>query len=190
MLSVLIEQEEFLLPRGTYRQSGRAEVSSCVLDDTEWWACVFFITSILDGSFTKSDSVLLLCVTFRCILCKGQDYPPLHPRPVMMAIPLKVPVCEPETEKGKIEEAYIRNKLMHPERAEEAENVKGLMKMFAVRNHFKDYNFFINCNSICLQIACKSSRLMSALEIAKMFPNEDSVSDTDVHVNSLIIELL
>ena len=128
-------------------------------------------------------------MTFRCILCKGQDYPPLHPRPVMMAIPLKVPVCEPETEKGKIEEAYIRNKLMHPERAEEAENVKGLMKMFAVRNHlcpFKDYNFFINCNSICLQIACKSSRLMSALEIAKMFPNEDSVSDTDVHVNGNI----
>ena len=39
----------------------------------------------------------------RVILCKGMDYPPVQPRPIMSTLPLFVPLCEPQTEKSNIE---------------------------------------------------------------------------------------
>lgn len=35
----------------------------------------------------------------RCILCKGSHYPPTTPRPVITEVSLRLPLCEPETEK-------------------------------------------------------------------------------------------
>ena len=44
-----------------------------------------------------------LSLFIRVILCKGLDYPPVHPRPVMTTIPLTFPLCDPKTEKTNIE---------------------------------------------------------------------------------------
>ncbi|XP_047354511.1 WD repeat and HMG-box DNA-binding protein 1 isoform X1 [Vespa velutina] len=35
----------------------------------------------------------------RCVLCKGSYYPATTPRPIIIEIPLKIPLCEPESEK-------------------------------------------------------------------------------------------
>ncbi|KAG8040639.1 hypothetical protein G9C98_002635 [Cotesia typhae] len=39
----------------------------------------------------------------RCILCKGSRYPPTTPRPNVIEVDLKVPLCDPDTEKTKKE---------------------------------------------------------------------------------------
>ena len=39
----------------------------------------------------------------RSILCKGLSYPPVHPKPVMSMLSLKLPLCELNTEKAEIE---------------------------------------------------------------------------------------
>ena len=47
--------------------------------------------------------VVLYCAACRVILCKGLDYPPTYPRPVMSTLPLQLPLCEPQTEKTELE---------------------------------------------------------------------------------------
>lgn len=39
----------------------------------------------------------------RGILCKGLEYPPVHPKPVMSSLALKLPLCEMNTEKAELE---------------------------------------------------------------------------------------
>ena len=68
--------------------------------------------------------------TFRCILCKGVDHPSLHPRPVMMTLPLQVPLCDVSSERGKLEEEFVRQTTLQPSNATGIS--KCLMKMFAV----------------------------------------------------------
>lgn len=66
----------------------------------------------------------------RCILCKGADHPSLHPRPVMMTLPLQVPLCDVSSERGKLEEELVRQKTLAPSNTTDI--AKCLMKMFAV----------------------------------------------------------
>lgn len=42
----------------------------------------------------------------RCILCKGSHYPLTAPRPIVGEVPLKLPLCEPDSEKS-INEAKL-----------------------------------------------------------------------------------
>ncbi|XP_038044137.1 WD repeat and HMG-box DNA-binding protein 1-like [Patiria miniata] len=44
----------------------------------------------------------------RCIQCKGAAFPPTLPRPSIMVLPFQVPLCDLDTEKGIMEEAYWR----------------------------------------------------------------------------------
>ena len=69
-------------------------------------------------------------VISRCILCKGTPYPPVQPRPVMISVPLKIPVCEVATERGQLEEEFIRSVSLAP--SEHTMLAKTLTKMFAV----------------------------------------------------------
>ena len=46
----------------------------------------------------------MLC---RVILCKGLDYPPVYPLPVMTTLPVSLPLCDPQTEKSEIEVSDI-----------------------------------------------------------------------------------
>lgn len=43
----------------------------------------------------------------RSIFCKGATYPQVLPRPILQNIPWKVPVCEPDSEKGKTEHELL-----------------------------------------------------------------------------------
>ena len=49
----------------------------------------------------------------------------------MLSLPLKIPMCEPSTERGKLEEEFIRNVTLSS--LELTSLAKPLMKMFAVR---------------------------------------------------------
>ncbi len=56
----------------------------------------------------------LCCCLFlfvRAILCRGLEYPPVHPRPVMGSLSLKVPLCEPDLERTEHEvgKLYLLN---------------------------------------------------------------------------------
>jgi chromosome transmission fidelity protein 4 len=86
---------------------------------------------------------------FRCILCKGTPYPPVQPRPVMISVPLKIPVCEVATERGQLEEEFIRSVSLAP--SEHTMLAKTLTKMFAM--------------------SCKCGRKRRALDVARLFPN-------------------
>ncbi|XP_078344352.1 WD repeat and HMG-box DNA-binding protein 1-like isoform X2 [Oculina patagonica] len=106
----------------------------------------------------------------RCIYCKGSTYPPTLPRPVLVLLPLQLPFCEMTTEKGQLEEAYVRSKLMlGASKEEERESfndatpsqvktaqIQGIMKLFA--------------------LACKSDREFRAFELCELLPDAHSVS--------------
>jgi len=101
----------------------------------------------------------------RCIYCKGSTYPPTLPRPVLVLLPLQLPFCEMTTEKGQLEEAYVRSKLMlggpnedQQEALSQAKTaqIQGVMKLFA--------------------LACKSDREFRAVELCELLPDAHSVS--------------
>ncbi|XP_077942026.1 WD repeat and HMG-box DNA-binding protein 1 [Gasterosteus aculeatus] len=47
----------------------------------------------------------------RCIPCKGSRYPPTLPRPAVAILPFKLPMCQTSTEKGLMEEQFLRSVL-------------------------------------------------------------------------------
>ncbi|XP_069773039.1 WD repeat and HMG-box DNA-binding protein 1 isoform X2 [Narcine bancroftii] len=49
----------------------------------------------------------------RCIPCKGAKFPPTLPRPTVTVLPLKLPYCQTNSEKGQLEELYWRSVLFH-----------------------------------------------------------------------------
>uniref|UniRef100_A0A8D3DKE9 WD repeat and HMG-box DNA-binding protein 1 n=1 Tax=Scophthalmus maximus TaxID=52904 RepID=A0A8D3DKE9_SCOMX len=49
----------------------------------------------------------------RCIPCKGSRYPPTLPRPAVAILPFKLPLCQTSTEKGQMEEQFLRSVLFH-----------------------------------------------------------------------------
>lgn len=49
----------------------------------------------------------------RCIPCKGSRYPPTLPRPAVAILPFKLPLCQTGTEKGQMEEQFLRSVLFH-----------------------------------------------------------------------------
>ncbi|XP_069382482.1 WD repeat and HMG-box DNA-binding protein 1 isoform X1 [Paralichthys olivaceus] len=49
----------------------------------------------------------------RCIPCKGARYPPTLPRPAVAILPFKMPLCQTSTEKGQMEEQFLRSVLFH-----------------------------------------------------------------------------
>ncbi|KAM9409995.1 WD repeat and HMG-box DNA-binding protein 1 isoform 2-T2 [Pholidichthys leucotaenia] len=49
----------------------------------------------------------------RCIPCKGSRYPPTLPRPAVVLLPFRLPLCQTTTEKGQMEEQFWRSVLFH-----------------------------------------------------------------------------
>ncbi|XP_067018365.1 WD repeat and HMG-box DNA-binding protein 1-like [Acropora muricata] len=100
----------------------------------------------------------------RCIYCKGSSYPPTLPRPVLVLLPLQLPLCEIATEKGQLEEAYLRSQLLFGDEEGDSESasriktaeIQGIMKLFA--------------------LACKSDREFRAVELCELLPDAHSVS--------------
>uniref|UniRef100_A0A0A9X0K5 WD repeat and HMG-box DNA-binding protein 1 n=2 Tax=Lygus hesperus TaxID=30085 RepID=A0A0A9X0K5_LYGHE len=72
----------------------------------------------LDNQFkSKFDHYFVVGVSemaqnIRCILCKGSFYPPVLPKPLVNEIKWQIPLCELESEKGKLEEEYLRNRII------------------------------------------------------------------------------
>lgn len=62
----------------------------------------------------KSDNYWMVGVSERnqfikAILCRGIKYPNVMPRPNMTTINMQIPLCDPESEKSKLEQDYWRN---------------------------------------------------------------------------------
>uniref|UniRef100_T1IPQ7 Uncharacterized protein n=1 Tax=Strigamia maritima TaxID=126957 RepID=T1IPQ7_STRMM len=102
--------------------------------------------------------------------CKGSKYPPTLPRPIMTPVPLQLPLCELNTEKGQLEESLWHQKLVndtlihmeHDNTEHERQKTDGdkalqatLMKAFA--------------------LACNSDRGYRAVEICELMPTSYAV---------------
>ncbi|CAG9135627.1 unnamed protein product [Plutella xylostella] len=46
--------------------------------------------------------------TVRAIVCRGASFPPTVPKPIVSQIPIQMPLCELDTEKGQYEEQLVR----------------------------------------------------------------------------------
>ncbi|XP_070571111.1 WD repeat and HMG-box DNA-binding protein 1-like isoform X2 [Ptychodera flava] len=108
----------------------------------------------------------------RCIPCKGATFPPTLPRPAVTILEFQIPLCEMNTEKGKSEEEYWRNRSFshhmkynqsqgyeldkNEEKAAQQEINNALMKLFA--------------------ISCKTDRDFRGGEVAEMMSSEHSIS--------------
>ncbi|XP_073957413.1 chromosome transmission fidelity 4 [Choristoneura fumiferana] len=53
-------------------------------------------------------SISELQQTVRSILCRGTSFPPTIPKPIVAELPIQVPLCELDTEKGQFEEKLVR----------------------------------------------------------------------------------
>ncbi|XP_046990325.1 WD repeat and HMG-box DNA-binding protein 1 isoform X3 [Schistocerca americana] len=79
-----------------------------------YWSPVCDTSSQTSG---KSDHYFVLGVSeryqnVRCVLCKGARYPPTVPRPAVVELSLKIPLCEEATEKAGLEEKFWRSQLL------------------------------------------------------------------------------
>ncbi|XP_030855672.1 WD repeat and HMG-box DNA-binding protein 1 isoform X2 [Strongylocentrotus purpuratus] len=102
----------------------------------------------------------------RCIACKGAPFPPTLPRPTVTILPLQLPLCELNTEKGQMEETYWRLNLLSQHLGEtdnemiqakmERDQQDNLMKLFA--------------------LACRSEREFRAYEVCNLMTSHQSVS--------------
>ncbi|XP_026497855.2 WD repeat and HMG-box DNA-binding protein 1 [Vanessa tameamea] len=61
--------------------------------DSDSW----FIVSVCEGT-----------QKVRAILCRGSSYPVTVPKPIVTELPLQIPLCELDTEKGQYEEQLVR----------------------------------------------------------------------------------
>ncbi|XP_078484229.1 WD repeat and HMG-box DNA binding protein 1 [Ciona intestinalis] len=108
----------------------------------------------------------------RYIQCKGSIYPSTLPRPTMAVAHYKIPLCEPESDKGKYEEEYWRTKIFSSHReyltsrgyeTDGGEKQKSdlvvqqtLMRLFA--------------------LCCKSDAEYQAFDVCSMMPSSASMS--------------
>ncbi|CAK8678263.1 unnamed protein product [Clavelina lepadiformis] len=108
----------------------------------------------------------------RCIMCKGSLYPATLPRPTLAVQPYKMPLCEMDNDRGKLEEEYWRTKLLSshgnyltsrgyepdPEgkQKSQVEVQQLLMRLFA--------------------LCCKTDQEFRALEICSLMPTSAAVN--------------
>eukprot|EP00731_Ephydatia_muelleri_P022174 Em0014g765a len=108
----------------------------------------------------KADHYFLVGMThdpdeLRCILCKEHNYPPIHPKPVMSSLPLKIPLCESQLESTELEERYLRLEMLVTSGSSDTTKAAELMKGFA--------------------LACKQNREYKGYELASLMPSEHSM---------------
>lgn len=46
---------------------------------------------------------IICALSYRGIICKGSRYPPVIPRPTVNVFQWSIPICELETDKGRLE---------------------------------------------------------------------------------------
>lgn len=84
---------------------------------TEWANSWIPVTDTKKQLKNFSDNYFIVGISelqshIRCIFCKGRRSPTPLPKPIITTIPIQVPICDYSTQKGKLEEEYIRNHLM------------------------------------------------------------------------------
>ncbi|XP_022092960.1 WD repeat and HMG-box DNA-binding protein 1-like [Acanthaster planci] len=108
----------------------------------------------------------------RCIQCKGAPFPPTLPRPAVMILPFQIPLCDLDTEKGIMEEAYWRADTLSKhinysvsqgyeidemcKAQSDREKQDNIMKLFA--------------------LACRTDREYRAAEICQLMTSQHAVS--------------
>ena len=136
----------------------------------------------------KSDHYFLVGVNeidfnVRAILVKGSRFPQTVPRPVVAVLPLNVPLCNPDSEKTKLEEEYWRCDLIGRSSVvgennddNEAAQMGCLVKLFALACKSEHESRAIEAcklmNSqtiqLAMQYASKIRRMQLATKIAEM----------------------
>ncbi|KAF7495833.1 WD repeat and HMG-box DNA-binding protein 1 [Sarcoptes scabiei] len=135
----------------------------------------------------KSDNFFIVGLSeiqaqVRCIFCKASKYPDTIPKPTLTLLPLKIPLCEPESSKTQQEEQCLRSRWLCSllrrlsldgyeigEMLDDAEKltINSLIKLFA--------------------IALGGERENLALEIARLLPNGQALEGA-VHFEDELVQ--
>lgn len=113
-----------LSPKSTVYWAGFTdEGTPCIVDSdgiirvykTHFGNGWFPICSTKQHANGKSDNFFIIGLSeiqaqVRCIFCKLSRYPDTVPKPTITALPLQIPLCEIQTQKGQYEENYLRNR--------------------------------------------------------------------------------
>ncbi|XP_045610408.1 WD repeat and HMG-box DNA-binding protein 1 [Procambarus clarkii] len=123
----------------------------------------------------KSDHYFLLGASetqgnVRCILCKGNRYPPVLPKPHVSLLNMQMPLCELETEKGELEEKAVRTGLL-------MNTLTRLTQQgYEVDSSKSEADKIIKETMIKLfALACRTERESRALEICQLMPSYHTV---------------
>ncbi|RXG72514.1 WD repeat and HMG-box DNA-binding protein 1 [Armadillidium vulgare] len=123
----------------------------------------------------KSDHYFLLGGSevqgaIRCILCKGSRYPPVLPRPHVSLLELKIPLCEPSSEKSLLEEKAMRTKIV-------SDTITSLSKDgFDMEMQESESKKILKEAMVKLfALTCKADRESRGVEVCELMPSSDMV---------------
>lgn len=128
-----------------------------------------------------SDSYFIVSVSekeqkIRATLCRGTNFPQTNPRPIVREVDFALPLCYMETEKSKLEDAFIRATTFNIESSEREIVSKGL-KLFssAINSELESRAFEIVeliANKTLIELAAKyasqKGRIHMANKISKL----------------------
>ncbi|XP_076066619.1 chromosome transmission fidelity 4 isoform X2 [Oratosquilla oratoria] len=136
------------------------------------WTTILNSKSMTRG---KSDHYFVLGASesqgkIRCVLCKGSRYPPVLPRPHVMQLDIKLPLCDMGQEKGTLEEKILRTDLLMGTLSRLGQDD------YDVEESRSEAKMSLNETMIKLfALACRSDRETRAQEICQHMPTYQAV---------------
>ncbi|VDP20108.1 unnamed protein product [Soboliphyme baturini] len=100
----------------------------------------------------------------RVILCKASEYPKIAPRPPVLSIPWKIPLCDADTERSNNEHVLISSKIASASLSNRSKNASNVASLNTTE---------IECLLKLFAMACKSERLHRAYDIAQLVPSAE-----------------
>lgn len=78
----------------------------------------------------------------QAVLCRGASFPVTHPRPMVNELPMRLPLCEIETEKSQWEDDLVRSSIFDMD-AGDKKTQEAALKLFAVSRKQKVISYLI-----------------------------------------------
>lgn len=146
--------------------------------------CWYAICDTLQQRQSVSNNYFVIAISERqqilqAVLCRGCSYPMTNPRPMLQELPLRMPLCDLDSEKSEIEDALLRASLMSSMEGSSRIIKETAIKLFAlacrseIELRAKELIETIGCPDLLLlavKYATKLGRIHLADRLSELMP--------------------